>query len=184
MAITHNENPTQLPCMEGAWCVCSPHMPLHMTRSLYIGVLGVFASFINLQYLVSIWVQIWMFSCWRSSLVWFILRAAKWLLAVLVTTSGWHWEPGNQAAGQTEWQRSETVCWRLSQNYPWVIPQNYAIPVWPRLLMGLGRRRALDQCVCCTGEIWMEQCWCLCHGAFISVWVCVCMRVCACMCAL
>lgn len=41
-----------------------------------------------------------MFPCSVLSVCLVYLHKAKWFLAVLVTTSGWHSEPGNQAAGK------------------------------------------------------------------------------------
>lgn len=49
------------------------------------------------------------------------LHAAEWLLAVLVTTSGWHSEPGNQAAGKLGGSAPNgllEIIPKLSMNYP------------------------------------------------------------------
>lgn len=49
------------------------------------------------------------------------LHTAKCLLAVLVTTSGWHSEPGNQAAGKlggTAPNGLLEIIPKLSMNYP------------------------------------------------------------------
>lgn len=49
------------------------------------------------------------------------LHATKWLLAVLVTTSGWHSEPGNQAAGKLGGSAPNgllEIIPKLSMNYP------------------------------------------------------------------
>lgn len=81
----------------------------------------------------------------------YLHAAAKWLLAVLVTTSGWHSEPGNQAAGKLGGSAPNG----LLKIIPKIIPQNYAIPVWPCPLMGLGKRECVGQrsvCVCCGGR--------------------------------
>lgn len=71
------------------------------------------------------------------------LHAAKWLLAVLVNTSGWHLEPGNQAMGKLGGSALNVllkIIPKLSMNYP------------PELLHsclalsidGTGRGRVLD----------------------------------------
>lgn len=49
------------------------------------------------------------------------LHAAEWLLAVLVSTSGWHPEPGNQAVGKlggSAPNRLLEIIPKLSMNYP------------------------------------------------------------------
>lgn len=63
----------------------------------------------------------------------------EWLLAVLVTTSGWHSEPANQAAGKLGGSAPNGLR-KIIPPPPKIIPRNYAIPVWPRAMTGLGKR--------------------------------------------
>lgn len=130
MAIAHNEN--LCVCVGGAWKVLgfnvSTWMLLNITACLHIGMWVCVSPshmcvhlFINLQYLVDICERSWMFPCWRSLFCFVYLHAAKWLLAVLVTTSGWHSEPVNQAAGKlggSAPNRLLEIIPKLSMNYP------------------------------------------------------------------
>lgn len=197
MAITHSETPLAslrltlcarvraCVCVSGAWMrlgvdalpmhsFAYHRMSLHYLVSVCFLCVCVCVSFQPAVFSKYLCKQNWMFPCWRSLFVLFICiqQSACWRCWSL------------QVAGirslvirlRANWVALlRMVCWRLSQNYPWIIPQNYAIPVRHCPLMEKGRGRVLDEDMCvCTHvvwEIWMEQCWCLCHGVCISVCV-------------
>lgn len=76
------------------------------------------------------------------------LHASEWLLAVLVTTSGWHLVPGNQATGKLGGTAANgllEIIPKLSMNYPRELHNSsQALSI-----DGTGKRRVLDQvCVC------------------------------------
>ena len=68
---------------------------------------------------------------------------------MLVTTSGWHPEPGNQAAGKLGGSAPNgllEIIPKLSMNYPRELRHSKSVRPCP--LMGLGRGRVLDEEVC------------------------------------
>lgn len=83
------------------------------------------------------------------------LHAAKWFLAVLVNTSGWHLDPGNQAMGKLGGSALNVllkIIPKLSMNYPPELLHSCLAPS----IDGTGRGRVLDRevrCPCCPGEI-------------------------------
>lgn len=106
----------------------------------------------------------------------FFLHAGKWLLAVLVTTSGWHSEPGNQVVGKPGGSAPNgllEIIPKLSMNYPPELRHSsQALSI-----DGNGKKgECWTECVrVCTlsGRFgWSEQCWCLSWSVCISVCVC------------
>lgn len=87
------------------------------------------------------------------------LHAAKWLLAVLVNTSGWHLDPGNQAVGKLGGSALNVllkIIPKLSMNYPPELLHSCLAPS----IDATGRGRVLDgevRCPYCPREIWIEQ---------------------------
>lgn len=86
------------------------------------------------------------------------LHASEWLLAVLVTTSGWHLVPGNQATGKLGGTAANgllEIIPKLSMNYPRELHHSsQALSI-----DGTGKRR----------ECWTKS---ICH-----ICVCVCVHV-------
>lgn len=105
------------------------------------------------------------------------LHASEWLLAVLVTTSGWHLVPGNQATGKLGGTAANgllEIIPKLSMNYPRELHHSsQALSI-----DGTGKRRVLDQvCVCVCVHIV--------RGTFgwsnVGVYITYCSSVCMCV---
>lgn len=113
------------------------------------------------------------------SLVCFVyLHAAKWLLAVLVTTSGWHSEPGNQAAGKLGGSAPNgllEIIPKLSTNYPPELRHtSQALSI-----DGNGKRESVGRRSVCMRMLsgrfgWSSVGVCVMERVFLSVCVCVC----------
>lgn len=107
------------------------------------------------------------------------LHAAKWLLAVLVTTSVWHLEPGNQAAGKLGGSAPNgllEIIPKLSMNYPPELRHSsQALSI-----DGTGKRECVGRRSVCVA--------CVVRGRFgwSSIGVCVMERVflCVCVCSI
>lgn len=74
--------------------------------------------------------------------------AAKWLLAGLVTTSGWHSEPANQAAGKLGGSAPNGLRKIIPQNYP---------PELRHSCLALCNDGTWDEGECC----WTDECVCV-----------------------
>ena len=107
-----------------------------------------------------------MFPCWKSLFVCVYLHAPEWLLAVSVTTSGWHSVPVNQAAGKLGGSASNgllEIIPKLSMNYPTELRHSsQALSIDGNWEEGECWTKTCA-CAHCQGEIWTEQCCCLCH---------------------
>lgn len=132
--------------------------------------------FINLQLIVKS-VRAELDASLLAVLVRFVyLHAAKWLLAVLVTTSGWHSEPGNQAVGELGGSTPNgllEIIPKLSMNYPPELRHSsQALSI-----DGTGKRESFGRRSVCVA--------CVVRGRFgwSSVAVCVieCVFVCVCV---
>lgn len=120
-----------------------------------------------------------MFPCCYLLVCVVYLHAAKWLLAVLVTTSGWHSEPGNQAAGKlggSAPNRLLKIIPKLSMNYPPELRHScLALSI-----DGTGKRESVGQRSMCVARVvkgrfgWSSVGVCVIERVCLSLCVCVC----------
>lgn len=100
------------------------------------------------------------------------LHAAKWLLAVLVTTSGWHLEPGNQAPGKLGGSAPNgllKIIPKLSMNYP----PELCHSCLALSIDGTGKRESVGQRSMCVAHIVRGRFGWSCVGVCVILCVCV-----------